>query len=46
MRRKQSMWRRLKETHPWLYEVKEWVVLAIAAAAFLLALAIFWERWF
>ena len=39
------MWARFKRTHPWLYEVKEWAVLAIAAAAFLLALAIFLERW-
>ena len=40
------MWRKLKQTRAWLYEAAEWGMLALSAGAFLLALAVFWERWF
>ena len=33
------MWRKLKQTRPWLYEAAEWGMLALSAGAFLLALA-------
>ena len=38
------MWRRLRESHPRLYEAAEWGVLALSAGAFALALIMFLER--
>lgn len=35
------MWDKLRKTYPWLYEAIEWGVLALAAAAFALALAVY-----
>lgn len=35
------MWDKLRRSRPWLYEAIEWGVLALSAAAFLLALAIY-----
>lgn len=38
------MWKRLKQTHPWLYEAIEWAELGLSAGAFLLALVIYLGR--
>lgn len=35
------MWKRLKESHPWVYEAMEWAVLGLAMTAFALALAVY-----
>lgn len=35
------MWNKLKKAHPWLYEAIEWGVLALSAAAFWLAMAVY-----
>lgn len=35
------MWDKLRRSCPWLYEAIEWGVLALSAAAFLLALAVY-----
>lgn len=35
------MWDKLRKSRPWLYEAIEWGVLALSAAAFLLALAVY-----
>ena len=35
------MWKRFKKNHSWLYEAEEWLVLAMSAGAFLLALAVY-----
>ena len=39
------MWDQFRRDHPRLYEAVEWGVLALAAGAFLLAAAMFLERW-
>lgn len=46
MREASDMWERFRRAHPRLYEAVEWGVLALSAGAFLLALAVFWGRWF
>jgi len=35
------MWSKFQQRHPVLYEITEWAVLALAAGAFVLALAVY-----
>ena len=43
-RGEKAMWRKLKNSHPWLYEAKEWLVLAVSVGACLLALSVYLGR--